>query len=597
VKSLRSSLHSLSVARAFTPQLSEHKRSLFLVGGASLCTVAFELLRPWPIGFLFDNALAPKGEPRFDFATVVWGSALASLLVAAARAGMEYFGTLRQAEVGHAVTRSLRKRIFEHLTELPIAFHSRHKAGDLMMRLMGDVPMLRTMIVDSAMALASRAVLVVGMLVVMLAMDLWLTLAVFAVIPTVFLVVRIISRRITSAVRKQRRKEGDMADYLHEAVAGVAVLQSLGRGPDAVRKFARSNRSSARAGLKAKRLAARLSFSVETLLAAAVAGTLFLGSWRVFDGAGDPDGFTAGNLIIFLSYVRGLLKPVRAASRHGEKIAKGTACGERILTVLNERVTIVSAVDAEPAPEHPQRLRFDGVAFQYGEDDPVLEGLDVTFERGQLTGLFGRSGAGKSTMAALVLRLADPVAGAVRLDDMDIAQMELTSLRSRFGLCLQETMLFGESVRDNLLLGDPEADDEALWAALDEAAASEVVESLPEGLDHVLGATGSGLSGGQRRRLSLARTLLRNPPVLIVDEPFSGLDRPAVRRVRDSLSRRAEQGLVIVICHEVEHLPACDRVVFLDQGKVRDSGSHDELMERCDDYATLVNGPSVAGVL
>ena len=596
MKSLRSSLHSLSVARAFTPQLSEHKRSLFLVGGASLCTVAFELLRPWPIGFLFDNALAPKGEPRFEFSTVVWGSALASLLVAAARAGMEYFGTLRQAEVGHAVTRSLRKRIFEHLTELPIAFHSRHKAGDLMMRLMGDVPMLRTMIVDSAIALASRAVLVAGMLAVMLAMDVWLTLAVFTVIPTVFLVVRIISRRITSAVRKQRRKEGDMADYLHEAVAGVAVLQSLGRGPDAVRRFSRSNRSSARAGLKAKRLAARLSFSVETLLAAAVAGTLFMGSWRVFDGASEVDGFTAGNLIIFLSYVRGLLKPVRAASRHGEKIAKGTACGERILHVLNEQVTIVSAVGAEPAPEHPQRLQFDNVEFRY-DDEPVLRGLDVTFERGELTGLFGRSGAGKSTMAALVLRLADPQEGAVRLDGIDLRQLELTSLRSRFGLCLQETMLFGESVRDNLLLGDPEASDEALWAVLDDAAASEMVESLPDGLDHVLGATGSGLSGGQRRRLSLARTLLRNPPVLIVDEPFSGLDRPAVRRVRDSLSRRAEQGLVIVICHEVEHLPACDRVVFLDQGQVRDSGNHEALMERCDEYAALVHGPSVAGVL
>ncbi|RKY22579.1 MAG: hypothetical protein DRQ55_00655 [Planctomycetota bacterium] len=576
-------LRSLAVARRFVPWLAEHRLRLAGVAGAGLAAAALEVLRPWPIQALFDYALVPSGEPPLPFGSVVALCVSASLLVIAARAAVEYWGALRQAEVAHDVTRSLRRHVFEQLTKLPLSFHAANKSGDMIVRLMGDVPMLRTMLVDSAVALLSRVMLVLATLGVMLAMDPLLTLVICAVIPVLFLVVRMISRRITSAVRKQRKKEGAMADWLHEAVAGVAVIQSLGRGPDAVRRFARSSRSEARAGLKAMRLAARLSFTVESLLAAAFAGTLGLGAWRVSQGRLSP-----GELLVFLSYVRGMLKPIRAVSRHAERIARGTACGERILSVLDASVDVSSPPGAPRAPEHPRELAYDGVGFRYGDGPLVLSDVNIVFRPGELTGLFGRSGAGKSTLTSLALRLADPSEGVLRLDGIDLTSLDLDSLRARFGLCLQETVLFGDSVRENLALGAPDASDDDLWRALAAVAADDVVRALPDGLEHVLGSIGTGLSGGQRRRLTLARTLLRDPPVLLVDEPFAGLDRPAARTVLATLKAHAEHAIVLVVCHELDHLEAFDRIVFLERGRVVGDDSHAHLQASCPAYAELV---------
>jgi ATP-binding cassette subfamily B protein len=577
--------HSFAIWRRFQSHLSEHKRDLVLVFGAGLLGAGLDILRPWTLAWIFDYALAPSQEVegRFSFGFVIGTGVAAALLIALSRAGLEYFGTVRRALVGHAVTRQLRYRIFAHLTDLSLGFHAKNKSGDLLMRLMGDVPMVRTMLVDSAVVLTSRLVLIVGMLVVMLAEDAQLTLIVFSIVPILLVVVRLLSKRIKVAVQKQRKKEGMLADFLHEAVAGVAVIQALGRGPETVRRFARDNRRSARAGLKATRLAAGMALTVEGLLAVIFVITLAYGSVRVGDGNLSP-----GTLLVFLSYVRSLLKPIRSAARHSEKMARGTACGERVLEILDAKVQIASKPDAPAAPERPASLVYEDVEYGYEKGAPVLHGFNARFERGDVVGVFGRSGVGKSTMASLAVRLADPQKGAVRMDDVDIRDLELESLRDRFGMCMQETTLFGEAIRENLLLGDPEATDEQLWDALRAAAAAGFVEELPDGLDTVLDTAGGGLSGGQRRRISLARTLLRGAPVLVVDEPFSGLDREAVLHVRESLVRAAQDGIVIVICHEPEHLEVFDRVVFVNEGRAVDTGTHEELVQRCAEYREVL---------
>jgi len=206
--------------------------------------------------------------------------------------------------------------------------------------------------------------------------------------------------------------------------------------------------------------------------------------------------------------------------------------------------------------------------------------------------VFGRSGAGKSTMASLAVRLADPQEGAVRIDGHDLRDLDLESLRELYGMCMQETTLFGESIRENLMLAAPEATDEQLFEACQDAAADGFIAALPDGLDTVLDTAGGGLSGGQRRRISLARTLLRGSPVLIVDEPFAGLDRATVHHVRDSLMKSASDGIVVVICHEPEHLEVFDRVVFVHGGRVLDSGPHEELVKRCEQYREVLgSGP------
>lgn len=559
---------SLRVLRRFAPSLRDHRGALLGVVALAIAVVGLELMRPWAIAWVFDEALAPAladGEsgPRYEPGFVIWTGALGLFVIVALRVGAEYAGQVSTVAVGHAVTRSLRHRIFEHLVRLAPGFHQRNKSGDLLVRLMGDVPMLRTMLVDSTVELASRVLLIVGTLAVMFWRDALLTAALCVLVPIFGLVVHLISGRITIAVRKQRRKEGELADYLHEALEGTEALQALGRSEDVVRQFARSNRRSVRAGMKAARLAARLSASVELMISAALATCLVLGAFRVVSA-----DLSAGELLVFLSYVRGLFKPVRSATKHAERIAKGTACGERISAVLDERVDVTDEPGARTAPSRVESLEFEGIAHEYTAGVSALEDVHARFVPGEVCGLFGPSGAGKSTLAALAVRLFDPSRGRVLLNGIDVRTLKVQSLRDRVGFCMQESVLFGETVRQNLELGKPEASEDEMWSALEGAGAAGVVRAQPDGLDTVLGARGSGLSGGERRRLVLARTILRDAPVVIVDEPFTGLDMETADHVRRTLTELARERIVIVISHEREELPFFDRVVELRDGRV-----------------------------
>jgi len=414
------------------------------------------------------------------------------------------------------------------------------------------------------------------------------------------LLVRLVSGKIRTAVRKAREKEGDLADYLHEAIAATETIQSLGGGEQVVRRFARNNRSSARADAKAGRLSARLSGLVESTLGLTAALVLVLAAYRVLGAtelaraSGVPNadpadyGMTVGTFMVFFSYVRSLLKPLRTTSKNAARVSKGTACAERILAVLDATDMVQSAPGAAPAPEAPGELAFVDVSYSYKEGVPALDGFTADFRRGQLSALVGRSGAGKSTIAALSLRLFDPTRGEVLLDGRPLRELELESLRGRMGLAQQRTVFFGESLRENMLLGLPGASDEEVWAALQQAGAAEFVASLPEQLDTRLGSNGVGLSGGQQSRLSLARTLLRRAPVLIVDEPFAGLDLAAAKRVADTLQRLARERILVVIAHDLERLDAYDHIVFLDAGRKVAEGRHEELLRDVPLYREVV---------
>lgn len=579
-----------SVARRFLPELVPHRAALAVISTLSIGVVLLELVRPWPVKWIVDSALTHTHPSTWAPERIVVTGALLALAIVALDSGLDYVAAVLTNQVGQAVSRSLRLRVFDHLSKLSPQFHARYKSGDLLVRVMGDVPLVRAMLVDSTIALVTRSLLVAGTVVAMLWVDAWLTLAVLAVIPVCFALVWFIARKLTVAARKQRTKEGDLADYLHEAIAASSTIQSLGRGRHIVQRFAKTNRTAARAELKASKLSARLSVSIEAIFGTCAAVALGFGAWRVLRGT-----LTTGDLIVFLSYVRSLLKPVRATSKHSERLAKGTASGERLLAILDAPIDVQSAPDAREPAAHPARLEFREVVFQYGEKVEALRGFDASFERGRLTGLFGRSGSGKSTIASLCVRLFDPDQGVILLDGAPLRDYQLQALRERFGLSMQEPILFGESVRENLLLGRPEASEAELWDALRAAAADDFVARLPEGLDTQLGSGGSGLSGGERRRLCLARTLLRRAPILVVDEPFGGLDRVAVERVRATLVERSRTDIVIVIAHDLDHLDVFDRIVFLDGGRVDDIGSHSELVARNALYRRTTR--SVAGVV
>jgi len=563
MKRLGAFFHGLQIARRFASELKGHGPKLLLVVFLLVTTIGLELLRPWPLGWVIDDALIVDG-PRPDNAqTIVFGAAAILAVILVAKAIADYFGLLRMTEVGHAVTRSLRLRIFRHLVELSPSFHARNKSGDLLVRLLGDVAMVKEMLVDATVQIGIRVTHAIGIVVVMFFIDPALAAIVLVPVPILAVAVRFLSGRLTIAVRKQRRKEGQMADYLHEAIAATPVVQSLGSGHHVVRQFAQTNRRNARAGLKTARASARLTGSVEVLLALAFASAVAYGGYRVLGGY-----IKAGQLVIFLSYVRSMLKPIRAAAKHQGRIAKGAASGERILALLDEDIALrVDAGTLLPSPE-PQSLAFEGVGYAYEDGTRALRSVDCECRRGEVTALVGESGAGKSTFVSLAMRLFDPTEGRVLLDGVSLRELDLDELRKQFSISMQATVLFGESIRENLALADPDATDLEMWEALTEAGMDEVVKNLPEGLDTELGASGVGLSGGESRRLCFARALLRSAPILIVDEPFAGLDRDTARRVASTLRARGHDRIVIIITHHIEHLESVDRVHELRGGRL-----------------------------
>ena len=573
----------LATSRRFFPQLREERAGLLWVTLCSLFLVLFDVLRPLPFAWIIDHGLAPRGGESLGRGQVIWLGASVALGVALFAALFQYGREIGLARIQHQVTRQIRFRMFSHLTQLSPLFHARHKSGDLLVRLMGDVPMVTSMMVESTVEVGTRVLVALCTLGMMVYYDALLAASTLLAIPFLALVMAWASGQIKTATRKARRKEGDMADYLHEAISATETIQSLGGSAHVVRAFAKSNRSSARAGLRSAKLAARLSVSVETILGLTTAGVIALGSLRVTQGH-----LELGELVAFVSYVRNLLKPVRTFSKHTERISKGAACAERLVDVLDQQPDVVDAPDAVDAPVAPRELAYERVSFSYPGGTRALDGFQVIFRRGELSAMVGRNGAGKSTAAALALRLFDPSAGRVTLDGQPLTALGVASLRSRVGLCLQSTFLFGDTLRENLLIGKPGATEEELWAALALAGADQLVRELKEGLDTRLGSSGVGLSGGQKQRISLARTLLRQPRVLIVDEPFTGLDRDASRQVARTLSELARERIVVVIAHDILALEVYDRIVFLEAGKVVAEGRHDELLAREPLYRQVV---------
>lgn len=570
-------------ARRFAPELSGQRLEFTLVALACVGVAALELARPWPIQQIFDRALVPfaTGALESDSAlsAVLWGTGFA-LAIALAFAALEYLRTVRTAVVGHEFVRRLRARLFTHLVALGPLYHARNKSGDLLVRLLGDVPLVRQMLVDSVLELGMRLLLVGGSVVFVLVLDPLLAVLVLGVGPLVALSARFVGKHLTIAVRKQRRKEGALADFLHESIAGHDVVETLGGASHVVRRFKKSNRTSQRAGLKAARLAAALSASIEVQLGIALALTLGVGSWRVIGGA-----LTPGELLVFVSYVRGLLRPIRAAARQAERFSRGAAGAERVLEVLDAEPAVRESANAVEPPARPQSLVWRGVSFAYPGGPRVLDGLDLELVRGELVALVGANGAGKSTLGMLAARLCDPLAGSVELDGRPLADYQLEPLRRRVALLLQSPLLFGETVRENLLLAAPEATDAELVAALELAGAGPLLGRLANGLDTELGSGGRGLSGGEARRVCLARALLLDPGVLIVDEPFAGLDAHGVGETLALLRRLANERIVLVVAHDLADLSDFDSVVLLEGGVVAARGAHSELERAVPAYA------------
>ncbi len=542
---------------------------------ALLLEVVFRVLEPWPVKFVVDAVTRSLGAdladpgPRASIQLLL-AAALATISLVGMRALCNYLATVAFALGGSRIAIQLRQRVFAHVNRLSRRYHSTARTGDLVQRMVGDVGRLQEVAVTAGMPLLVNVFTLVAMFGVMLWLDPMLALVVVAAAAVFVLMSRTSTGKITSAARKTRKSEGDLANIAQETLGGISVVQAYGLEQELEKQFQGRNNRSLKDGVQARRLAAALERRTDLLVGVATAAVLMLGGTRVMDGA-----MTPGDLVIFLTYLKTAMKPLRDLAKYTGRIARAAASGERVADVLDEQPEITSPAEPWRLDAVRGAVDLDHVHADYGDGVPVLRSLDLHIPAGQRVAIVGPSGAGKSTLTSLLLRMMDVSQGAVRLDGIDVRRLDLEELRAQVAVVLQESVLFTGTVADNIRYGWVDAtDDQVEWAAR-MARADEFIRRLPEGYDTMVGERGSTLSGGQRQRIAIARALLRDAAVVILDEATAGLDAENAAAVRDAIEDLTRGRTTLVVTHDEETARACDRIVWIEHGRVLWDGPAD----------------------
>ena len=545
------------------------QRTLLAGGGLLLVLeVLFRVLEPWPTKLVVDAVTRSLGADLAEAGPeasvqLLLACGLATISIIGLRAVCNYGSTVAFALGGSRIATQLRARTFDHVQRLSRSYHGQARTGDVVQRMVADVGRLQEVAVTAGMPLLVNIFTLFAMLGVMTWLDPMLALIGLGAILVFLLFSRTSSGKITTASRKTRRSEGDLANIAQETLTGMTHVQAYGLEPERSQHFQGSNAKSLVDGVKARRLAAGLERRTDVLVGVATAAVLFLGGTRVLQGA-----MTPGDLIIFLTYLKTSMKPLRDLAKYTGRVARASASGERVADLLDVRPDIVSPADPVPLGQVRGRVDFEAVRMEFVPGLPVLDGVDLTVRAGETVAVVGPSGSGKSTLVSLLLRMLDPTEGTVRLDRIDLRDVGLGELRDRIALVQQEAVLFTGTIEDNIRQGRPDASEQQLRRAVDLGRVSEFTDGLPDGLDTVVSERGGTLSGGQRQRISLARAFLRDAPVLVLDEPTTGLDPENVVLVNEAIVELARGRTCLMVTHDVDTARTADRVVVVEQGRI-----------------------------
>jgi ATP-binding cassette, subfamily B, bacterial len=562
---------------------------------AMIVAVVAQLLEPWPLKWVLDNfraqANGTSANPDILTNRILVLLAIGTVLISLFRAYADYFSNVGFFTVGNRVVIYVRDRVYSHLQQMGLNFHNRARSGDLIIRVTRDVSLLRDVTSTAVLPLIANVLVLLGMWGIMFYMQWQLTLIALATAPIFWLLTIRISRRIRETARKQRRREGAMATTASEALAGIAVVQALSLENKFAEDFASRNRKSQKEDLKASRLSVKLARSVDVLLAGAIAVVLYTGGKMVFSGSMSP-----GSLFLFIVYLKRSFKPAQQFAKYAARIAKAAAAGERIIDLLKQTPEIVDAPNARRVPKTSGQLSFDNVSFAYDPGHFVINNLTVDLPANKVTALVGASGSGKTTMLSLLLRLYDPSSGAIRLDGVDIREYKIKSLRQQMSVVLQDCLLFHGTILENISLGaeiswqETDAEHrEEVRKQIEEAAklagAHDFILRLPNGYETAVGEGGVTLSRGQRQRISIARAAMRRSPILLLDEPTTGLDEKTERAVMAALLRLAQERTTLLVTHNLSLAAQADEIIYLEHGQIVARGTHRELLQASGEYA------------
>ncbi|MGY6529415.1 MAG: ABC transporter ATP-binding protein [Cyanobacterium sp.] len=579
------------ILQRFSPYIRKQQPLILISMTALFCEIGLRLIEPLPLKFVFDEIFAEQTNgtlnnfpyvETLDTRILIIGSAIALFLITALRGLAAYWNTVGFALVGNRVLTEVRSVLYCHLQTLSLSFHNSSRGGDLTLRVISDVGLLQEITVTALLPLLANCFILIGMVGIMFWLNVQLALLTLAMIPLFWFVTIRLSSRIRKVSKQQRRREGAMASTTAESMNAIKIVQALSLEDQFASVFTGQNKKNLKDGVKAKRLAANLERTVDVLIGFGTSLVLWRGAELVLNNA-----LTPGDLLIFLSYLKNAFKPVRDFAKYTGRLAKASAAGDRILDLLDQTPEVYDLPDAVVAHTFEGTMQFRNVAFAYESGHPALQNIDFTVKAGQKVAIVGHSGSGKSTLANLMLRLYDPTQGSILIDGQDIRRYTLASLRSQISVVLQDSVLFASSVWDNIAYGCPNSTKEEVVRAAKLANAHDFILNLPQGYDTVLGERGVTLSGGQRQRIAIARAAIRQAPILILDEPTTGLDKGNEQEVLEALHRLAQGCTTFLIVHDLELAANADFILYIEKGYLLEQGNHEHLIKLNGPYATF----------
>ena len=550
-------------------------------------STAAALAQPWPLKLVVDSVLGPEAPPAI-LAAASRPTLLAALV--AAMVGLQVvvgalamLGTNMVIRAALRMVFRLRCAVFEHLQKLSLAFHDATRVGDSLYRVTWDTYAAQSLVNNAIVPATTAMLTLVGVAIVMGLRDWRVTVAALAIAVPVVALIRRLDRPMTRSSLRVHERESDVSSRVQETLTAIRVVQAFAREPLERERFERQAAASLHANLHLTLLQTGSQMVVSLLMAIGTAAVIWLAGRRALAGA-----LTPGDVVLLAAYLVMLYKPLETLAYTAVAVQGAGAGAHRVLALLDIRPDVADAPDATPLPGRARgHLAFEHVGFAYRDGELALRDVSLVVRPGEVVAIVGASGAGKTTLASLVVRFYDPQTGRVTLDGHDLRALTLRSLRENVALVLQDPIIFGASVRENIAYGRPEATAAEIEQAARDAGAHEFIAGLPQGYDTVVGERGVTLSGGQRQRLAIARAFVKDAPVLILDEPTSALDADNERAVLDALGRLMRGRTTLIIAHRLSTVRHADRIVVLKEGAVVEEGSHAELLARRQLYAHL----------
>jgi ABC-type multidrug transport system fused ATPase/permease subunit len=576
--------------------IKPYKKWLVIIFAAMLLETAMSLLGPWPLKIIIDSVVGHHALPHWlgwindlpfeDNRMALAGAAAIGLVLIALIGGIAgYIDNYFTESVAQYVANDLRKKVYHHLQRLSLSYYDTHQIGNILSTMTSDISTIQSFASSALLSILIDALTIIGMLGLMFYMNWDFALIAVAVTPLLLFFVARFKTAVKKATHEVRAQQSTLVTVLQQGLESVRAVKAFDRQDLEETNLKNISMTAVQASLKARKVKSLLSPVVGLLVAACTAFVLWRGAHLVLIQA-----MTLGGLTVFLSYLGKFFKPVQDLAKMTTSIAQASVALERIQAILDTDTVIPLKPDAVETKDVKGHIDFEHVAFAYNADAPVLSDVHFSIKAGQRIGICGPTGGGKSTVVSLIPRFYDPTKGTVKIDGVDITNYQLhgdKGLRDQIAFVLQDTVLFFGTIRDNIAYGKQGATQKEIEEAAKLANADEFIAKMPHGYDTMVGERGLTLSGGQRQRIGIARAIIRDSPILILDEPTAALDTESEKLVMEALEHLMTGRTVIIIAHRLSTIRDADKIVVLKGGYVAEEGTHDELVARNGIYAEL----------